>query len=238
MLYIRTSLADESSRLISKLTVSDESVATAWELHTARYENKRFLVSAHLDRLLCSSAMAAHTAAEQNQLTATTSKALSALRVLGSPTEHWDSVVVHALVRRLSSKFRRPSTLLVSDHHVLRPSQPDRWLQGRSGELDMVCEWVPAAYNPGSHNPREIHNKTAGGEGPCRAELSSDVAKRGRFGASHREMNLKPRKIAEQYIGCTGRVSEFRESVARTRAPLVSTLNRCARRLLPGSRKS
>ncbi|XP_063993927.1 uncharacterized protein LOC135171372 [Diachasmimorpha longicaudata] len=106
MHYLRTSLKDEPARIISNITISDDSFASAWELLLTRYENKRLLVSAQLERLLNPPGMTAHSARELNTLLTTVAEALNALEALGSPTAHWDQVLVSVVSKRLSSKLR------------------------------------------------------------------------------------------------------------------------------------
>ncbi|XP_063981496.1 uncharacterized protein LOC135164771 [Diachasmimorpha longicaudata] len=106
MHYLRTSLKDEPARIISNIAISDDSFASAWELLLTRYENKRLLVSAQLERLLNPPGMTAHSARELNTLLTTVAEALNALEALGSPTAHWDQVLVYVVSKRLSSKLR------------------------------------------------------------------------------------------------------------------------------------
>ncbi|XP_063994547.1 uncharacterized protein LOC135172302 [Diachasmimorpha longicaudata] len=106
MHYLRTSLKDEPAGIISNIAISDDSFASAWELLLTRYENKRLLVSAQLERLLNPPGMTAHSARELNTLLTTVAEALNALEALGSPTAHWDQVLVYVVSKRLSSKLR------------------------------------------------------------------------------------------------------------------------------------
>lgn len=51
MHYLRTSLKDEASRLISNLSLSGDHFTIAWQTLCSRYDNKRLLIDVLLDRL-------------------------------------------------------------------------------------------------------------------------------------------------------------------------------------------
>lgn len=48
--YLKTHLADEAARLLSNFSVTGENFERAWSVLVARYDNKRLLATAHLDR--------------------------------------------------------------------------------------------------------------------------------------------------------------------------------------------
>ncbi|XP_015121530.1 uncharacterized protein LOC107044238 [Diachasma alloeum] len=95
--------------------------------------------SAHLDQLLNPAPMKTHGASNLNLLTSFVSEALSALKALDQPTDHWGPIVVHVLTRRLSSKLREAwenkigaSTEYPTLEHLLD------FLQGRSRAMETL----------------------------------------------------------------------------------------------------
>lgn len=106
MQYLRSTLTGEPADLISKLTTSEESFSRAWHLLLSHYENKRLLISNQLELLLNPVPMAAHSAEELNSLLTRITDAVTALDTLGSPSEHWDQIVVYTIVQSLSSNLR------------------------------------------------------------------------------------------------------------------------------------
>ncbi|XP_011313118.1 uncharacterized protein [Fopius arisanus] len=139
MHYLRTSLSGESAQRIADLTISDESFSIAWDQLLSRYENKRLLISAHLEQLLSPPAMTAHSAKELNALLTTVSEALNALEALGSPTAQWDQVIVHTVSQRLSSKLREAWEVKVGSSSEY-PSFKDfkEFLTGRARAMESI----------------------------------------------------------------------------------------------------
>ncbi|XP_015120462.1 uncharacterized protein LOC107043457 [Diachasma alloeum] len=139
MHYLRTSLSGEPAQRIANLTISDESFSIAWELLLSRYENKRLLISAHLEHLLSPPTMTSHSAKELNALLTVTSEALNALEALGSPTSQWDQVIVHTVSQRLSSKLREAWEVKVGSSAEY-PSYKDfkDFLTGRARAMESI----------------------------------------------------------------------------------------------------
>ncbi|XP_070166989.1 uncharacterized protein [Polyergus mexicanus] len=103
MHYLRTSLMGEAAQLISNLPVSEDSFASAWDLLVSRFENKRLLISAQVDRLFRTKTISQRFSKELNTLLNTTTEALNAL---GAPVQHWDHLLVHLTVQRLDPSTR------------------------------------------------------------------------------------------------------------------------------------
>ncbi|KAM0736437.1 hypothetical protein ACS0PU_010398 [Formica fusca] len=106
MHYLRTSLLGEAAQLISNLPVSEDAFASAWDLLVNRYENKRLLISAQVDRLFRTKTISQRSAKELNSLLNNTTEALNALESHGAPVQHWDHLLVHLIVQRLDPSTR------------------------------------------------------------------------------------------------------------------------------------
>ena len=99
--YLRTSVKGEALEVIQSLDISAENYETAWELLRNRYENKKYIVNKHVKSLFELHAMEKETASALKQLLDGTIKHLRALKNLGLPTEHWDTIVVHLVSTKL-----------------------------------------------------------------------------------------------------------------------------------------
>ncbi|XP_070155832.1 uncharacterized protein [Polyergus mexicanus] len=106
MHYLRTSLMGEATQLISNLPVSEDSFASAWDLLVSRFENKRLLISAQVDRLFRTKTISQRSAKELNTLLNIKTEALNALESLGAPVQHWDYLLVHLTVQWLDPSTR------------------------------------------------------------------------------------------------------------------------------------
>lgn len=106
MHYLKTSLRGEAARLVSNLSVSGDHFEIAWETLVSRYENKRLLVSTHLDRLVNMKPLKARSAQGLSAFLANITESLGALKALGCLVQYWDPLLLHLLVRLLDSESR------------------------------------------------------------------------------------------------------------------------------------
>lgn len=106
MHYLKTSLSGEAAQLVINLPVSGDTFALAWETLIARYENKRVLISAQLDKLFNIKPLQTKSAHGLRMLLATVIESTGALRALSCPMDAWDSLLLHFLVRRLDPNTR------------------------------------------------------------------------------------------------------------------------------------
>lgn len=106
MHYLKTSLAGEASKFVSNFPVSGDSFAMAWKTLVSRYENKRSIISAHLDRLTNLKPLKNKSAKDLRDFLATISETLGSLQALGCRVEHWDPLLLHSLVKLLDTESR------------------------------------------------------------------------------------------------------------------------------------
>jgi len=106
MHYLKTCLTGDAARLVTNLKVTDTTFSVAWQTLTSRYENKRVLISAQLDRLFSLKPIKARSAQELNTMMTTVIESLGALEALNCPTKTWDPLLVHQLARLLDQDTR------------------------------------------------------------------------------------------------------------------------------------
>lgn len=68
MHYLRSCLSGEAFWLISNTSVSSDAFASAWKMLLARYENKRLLITTHLDKLVFLKPIKVNSASELRSL--------------------------------------------------------------------------------------------------------------------------------------------------------------------------
>lgn len=102
MNYLISSLQGEAAELIAEIPAGGDNFADAWNTVTNYYDNKRLLITKLLTKLFSMKAMAAETAHEVSRIRVNTKNILQALKLLGSPTEHWDHITVFLTVSRLA----------------------------------------------------------------------------------------------------------------------------------------
>ncbi|KYM95563.1 PREDICTED: uncharacterized protein LOC108780196 [Cyphomyrmex costatus] len=106
MHYLKTCLKGDAARLVINLKVTENTFSIAWKNLVSRYENKRVLISAQLDRLLSLKPIKSKSAQELNTMIATVTESLGALEALNCLTSAWDPLLVHQLSRLLDEDTR------------------------------------------------------------------------------------------------------------------------------------
>ncbi|XP_018377651.1 PREDICTED: uncharacterized protein LOC108770514 [Trachymyrmex cornetzi] len=106
MHYLKTCLSGDAARLVTNLKVTDNTFSIAWKTLTARYENKRVLISAQLDKLFALKPIKSKSAQQLNTMIATVRESLGALEALDCSTSTWDSFMVYYLARLLDEDTR------------------------------------------------------------------------------------------------------------------------------------
>ncbi|XP_053597998.1 uncharacterized protein LOC128668657 [Microplitis demolitor] len=106
MHYLLQSLKGTAYSLVANVEISKTAFATAWQTLNTRYENKRVLITAQLNKLFNIPQMASRASKEVNNVINTVSEVMNALAALGSPVEHWDHFVVHFITQKLDPTTR------------------------------------------------------------------------------------------------------------------------------------
>ncbi|XP_018317370.1 uncharacterized protein [Mycetomoellerius zeteki] len=106
MHYLKTCLKGDAARLVTNLKVTDDTFFIAWKTLVTRYENKRMLISAQLDKLFGLKPIKSRSAKELNTILATVTAALGALEALDCNTSSWDPFLVYLVARLLDADTR------------------------------------------------------------------------------------------------------------------------------------
>ncbi|KAI4473083.1 hypothetical protein M0804_015495 [Polistes exclamans] len=104
--YLRASLVGEAARIIANLKLTADSFTIAWNRLSERYDNKRLLILAHLDKLMALPRIKGRSSGSLNQLINIVTSSLSALETLGCPVDQWDHILVHQVGLALDDKTR------------------------------------------------------------------------------------------------------------------------------------
>ncbi|KYN50059.1 hypothetical protein ALC62_00087 [Cyphomyrmex costatus] len=106
MHYLKTCLTGDAAKLVTNLRVTDNTFSIAWKTLVTRYENKRVLISAQLDKLFGLKPIKSRSAKELNTMIATVSAALGALEALDCNISAWDPFLVYHLAHLLDENTR------------------------------------------------------------------------------------------------------------------------------------
>lgn len=102
--YLRSALIGEAAELIRYLTPHPSSYEAAWKLLNARYENKRLILTAHLDRLLTLKPMPSRKSSRLNKMVTIlneTTQAIHTLTTVGNVSHNIERVSNHDSTHRL-----------------------------------------------------------------------------------------------------------------------------------------
>ncbi|XP_029162870.1 uncharacterized protein LOC114934343 [Nylanderia fulva] len=109
MHYLCSVLTGDASNALNHLAVTDDNFAVAWNIITSRFENKRRLITAHLQTLCQLLQVATKTTREIQTLHDQTNMSIQALKNLGYP------VLVFLVSQKLDKASRKTWKLKLSD---------------------------------------------------------------------------------------------------------------------------
>lgn len=99
--YLRSSLGGEASKVIESLKPSNSNYNVAWQLLLERFENTRLIIYNHVSAIFNQRSVREESHTDLRKLLDNTTANLRNLKILGEPTEYWDSLIIHIL----STKF-------------------------------------------------------------------------------------------------------------------------------------
>ncbi|XP_070517916.1 uncharacterized protein [Cardiocondyla obscurior] len=106
MQFLKTSLTGEAAKIIKNLKAQGHNFRLAWKLLVSRYENKRFLINAELDRLAQLKPLKVKSAAGLRSLLSDLLESLGSLEALGCQVKFWDPIIIHHFSGLLDTETR------------------------------------------------------------------------------------------------------------------------------------
>lgn len=215
MHYLKTCLTQEAARLVANLPISGDNFQIAWDLLLARYENKRFLIAAQLDRITSLKPLKTKSAQGLRNLLTTITEATAALRSLGCAVHSWDPLLLHHLVKLLDSESREAwEVTLGSSTDYPTFTQFEEFLVGRTRALENLglatSTGTPAATFSGKYRAKAVAHVAAS--------------------ASDASLNSCPLCGASHHLA---RCESYQTKTAQQRKDLVLKHRRCFNCLAP-----
>ncbi|XP_076546670.1 uncharacterized protein LOC143305756 [Osmia lignaria lignaria] len=105
--FLCSSLKGDASRAVSHLPVTENNFEVAWQIITSRYDNKRRLVSTHLNTLFSLPSVSSETPSELRSLRDNINISIQMLRNLQRPTEAWSDIIVFLGSQKLDRASRK-----------------------------------------------------------------------------------------------------------------------------------
>lgn len=101
--YLRAALKGRAALLVNNLDLSSNNYSIAWQLISERYDNQKLLVNNHLQSLFDLELMSTESGSLLRNMVDVINKNLRALATLGEPTDHWDTIIVFLMSKKLDS---------------------------------------------------------------------------------------------------------------------------------------
>ena len=101
MFYLNSNLSGEARALIQHLPISNENYEVAWRILTNRYNNKRVLCTALLNKLLNQPNFQVESASAIRSLHDVTLECTLGLKTLDVAVESWDVLLLHLLIKKV-----------------------------------------------------------------------------------------------------------------------------------------
>lgn len=102
--YLISYLEGEAARIISNLEVSSANYNDAWRLLLDRYNNKRLLISSHLNSIFSMQTLTRESDKSLRYLIDNVTKNLRALHGLGQEVDKWDLLIIHIISSKLDTR--------------------------------------------------------------------------------------------------------------------------------------
>ncbi|XP_055613024.1 uncharacterized protein LOC129759571 [Uranotaenia lowii] len=153
--YLRSSLSGEALEEVLSIELSDVNYTVAWEILTARYENKKLIVKAYLDALFSLEPIRKESFESINNLISEFEKNLLMLQKVGEDTDGWSTILAHMLYTRLDSVTLRSWETQHNCKEVPKYEDMRKFLRNYCSVLQSVAPTKEPRYNtPDHHQPR------------------------------------------------------------------------------------
>lgn len=107
MQHLKTLLTGEAADVISTMAITDANYQKAWDLLKDRYDNKRALITHHLNKLSSIPTITQDSVEKLRSMRSTLQVSLGSLDLLGCTTSAWSTYLVHQMVQKFSINLRK-----------------------------------------------------------------------------------------------------------------------------------
>ncbi|CAH0715627.1 unnamed protein product, partial [Brenthis ino] len=171
--YLKSSLKGPAVLVIDSLEFTPDNYYVAWELLMNRYNNSRLLIHNHVKALFNIKNLSNESPILLRKLIDIILKNLRSLKLLGEPTEHWDTLIIYMIVSKLDNttereweKYRSDLLLNERQNDCKTRVQVNDLLQFLKARADMLETLQVSHYKQGydsktitktSHNNSKVH---------------------------------------------------------------------------------
>ncbi|XP_011699619.1 PREDICTED: uncharacterized protein LOC105456927 [Wasmannia auropunctata] len=105
--YLTSSISGDAAKIIESIELTAQNYPTAWELLQQRYDDPKSLKKKHIQCLFSMPTVVKESAKALRDLVDYASRHLRMLKVLGSPTDAWDDIIMYMLEAKFDGKTLR-----------------------------------------------------------------------------------------------------------------------------------
>lgn len=161
--YLKSSLKGNAELVVNSVEFSSDNYIVAWELLLNRYNNNRLLVHNHVKALFSINSLTKESPVAIRKLIDTILKNLRALKILGEPTDQWDTLINYIIVSKLDKTTEREweshkCTLFPSDNNSKRIIKIDELICFLKDRADML-ETLQLSHNKDHNTSTLTDNK-------------------------------------------------------------------------------
>lgn len=161
--YLKSSVTDEALDLICNVQITSDNFQVAWNLLTNRYDNRRAIVTAHINAIFSLEPLKKESAAGLLHIYNTVQKHLSALKNLNRPTTEYNDILINRLINLFDPKTQRDWEMsLASSTECPTYSDLEKFLLERIRVLEAIPSMNPIATStpkPSSQSNLKIDKK-------------------------------------------------------------------------------
>ncbi|KYM98772.1 hypothetical protein ALC62_10500 [Cyphomyrmex costatus] len=162
MHYLCSCVKGDASNVLDHLAVTNDNFGIAWNILVSRYDNKRRLITTHLQSLFNLPSLATETSKDLRTLRDQTNKAIQALSNLDRATEHWDDWLVFLVSQKLDKSSRKAWELKLGDTvEYPRYRELDQFLTSRIRALDAIAPATASEKSPTTSKKKNLASHTA-----------------------------------------------------------------------------
>lgn len=136
--YLKSNLRGDAHSLIESFQICDANYASALKLLRDRYNNKRFIVDAHIGAFMSQPTLSCESAAGLKSLHDIFNESLRSQQALGMPTLQWNAIMVYIMAGKLDHETRRQWELSVTREALPTFAQLSSFVEARWQSLEMV----------------------------------------------------------------------------------------------------
>lgn len=141
--YLKTNLSGDAAQLIKSFHITDANYAEAWKLLLNRFDNKRYIIDAHLKTFFAIPKCSNESASGIKRILDESLEVCRSLLALGVPVNTWDTILLHVIAGKLDTETHRQWELGLKRDSLPTFKDMVNFLEARYQSLEMVTSVKP-----------------------------------------------------------------------------------------------